>query len=87
VRREINPTLNEVGKETMSMMGMMERDDYNLSMKHGLGADDARFKHGVTKEIRPLAKLPGDGCKPSSTKLFIHCCYLSKHEIIHLAYF
>lgn len=44
----------------------MERNDCNLSMKHGLGEDDVRFKHGVTEEIRPLAKLPGGGPKPSS---------------------
>lgn len=53
-------TLSQVGKETMNVMGRMERDDYNLSMKYGLGEGDARFKHGVKEETRPLAKLPGD---------------------------
>lgn len=44
----------------------MERNGCNLSRKHGLGEDDVRFKHGVAEEIRPLAKPPGDGPKPSS---------------------
>lgn len=47
-------------------MGRMERNGCNPSMKHGLGEDDVRFKHGVTEEIRLLAKIPEDGCKPSS---------------------
>lgn len=64
------------------MMGRMESDDYDLSMKHGLGEDD-----GVTEEVRSLAKLSGDGHKPSGTKLFIHCCLLSQHELIHSARF
>lgn len=50
----------------MNVMGRMERNGGNLNMKHGLGEDDARSKHGVTEEIRSLAKLPGDGHKPSS---------------------
>lgn len=29
----------------MNVMGRTERDDYNSSMKHGLGEGDARFKH------------------------------------------
>lgn len=53
-------TLSQVGKKTMNVMGMMKTDDYNLSTKHGLGGGDQRFKHGVTEETRPLAKLPGD---------------------------
>lgn len=60
VRRERNLTLSQVVKE-MNVMGRMERNGCDLSTKYGLREDDVRFKHGVTEEIRPLAKLPGDG--------------------------
>lgn len=42
--RERNLTLSQVVKE-MNVMGRMERNGCNLSMKHGLGEDDVRFKH------------------------------------------
>lgn len=65
MRRERNLTLSQVVKE-INVMGRMERNGCDWSMKYGLGEDDVRFKHGVIEKIRPLAKLPGDGHKSSS---------------------